>query len=495
MKDLPMHQKTFKLGKFRGSAFAKAVHEQPLDCLSVLKGPQKKVEEENLFKKWLEAYFYEHGSRLTLKPKAEWPTTFSPLERSGTEEKPKCEGGCQSFSKRGTNAYFDVLTCKVCGHQTKTRKEIMEMYEPDVCPHNVTDSRGSSKKTSRTFCLQCKTFISEIPQEEKHVRKQIAKELELKTSDTSIQAAQQLVEQDDLLLTKEEALASIEHLGSMVADMGDQIKSGDLVQALLDSVDVINERVRRSRPPVAMVAIPEQWWWKRSSPTMPIWRGPSCNLREVDIMTDNSVWAVLDEGCNATCHSKAWRENAEAKWLSQGFVVERYQSRKEYHGVGNKPIATNFCYRMPFNIYCGHWQKSLAGVLESQELPHEGFVPMLLSLPNQATLGLVKDMRNGTCVLQDYGVSTELCICKQNGLLCVNIGDMSGVLHRRTGLLTCLKHLRWGSSEYLQHFAEGSQHSCNVMPYENGHCEIEQCKKRQDRTGLMFQRFQAFMVN
>ena len=142
----------------------------------------------------------------------------------------------------------------------------------------------------------------------------------------------------------------------------------------------------------------------------------------------------MDEGCNTTCHSRQWRENAEAKFLNYGFVVERYDSKKQYHGVGDKPVETKHCYMFPFNICLGPEQRSLAGVLSSQELTHEGFVPLLLSPPNQCTMGLVKDMRNGTCVLSDYGVSVELCVAKQNGLLCIDIGNMAKVLHRRSKL-------------------------------------------------------------
>ena len=198
---------------------------------------------------------------------------------------------------------------------------------------------------------------------------------------------------------------------------------------------------------------------------MPVLKGPlRKRLRKVDIMADPGVWAILDEGCNTTCHSKMWRENAEEKYLQQGFVVERFPSKKEYHGVGGSPIQTKFCFKFPFNISCGPYDTTLAGVLHSQELGHDGFVPLLLSLGNQSTLGLVKDMRTGTCYLKDYDATLELCICEQNGLLCINIGDMSKVLYRRTELPTVVRPLRWGSTEYLEHFSNGTA-KCNAMPF------------------------------
>ena len=123
------------------------------------------------------------------------------------------------------------------------------------------------------------------------------------------------------------------------------IKPSELLKALADSIDVIHERVRK-KPAVAMVAA----YNKAMTALMPVIPGPSRALREVDIMEDGSVWATLDEGCNTTCHSRQWSENAEAKFLSYGFVVERYDSKNQYHGVGDKPVETKRCYMFPFNI-------------------------------------------------------------------------------------------------------------------------------------------------
>ena len=80
--------------------------------------------------------------------------------------------------------------------------------------------------------------------------------------------------------------------------------------------------------------------------------------------------------------------------------------------------------------------KTLCGVIESYELEfeHDNFVPLLLSLPNQATLGLTKDMRNGTASLKDYQVEIELCKAKQNNLFCINIRALGEALKYREKL-------------------------------------------------------------
>ena len=142
---------------------------------------------------------------------------------------------------------------------------------------------------------------------------------------------------------------------------------------------------------------------------------------------------------------------------------------------------TAVCSHSTFAWNLGPKQRSLAGVLSSQELTHEGFVPLLLSLPNQCTMGLVKDMRNGTCVLSDYGVSVELCVAKQNGLLCIDIGNMATVLHRSSKLPNNLRHLRWGSEEWMEAFT-GTGRQCNVMPdFPDAAIQLDHEKNKKDQ--------------
>ena len=43
---------------------------------------------------------------------------------------------------------------------------------------------------------------------------------------------------------------------------------------------------------------------------MPI-HGVNAKLREIDMLEDDGVWAILDGGCNTTCHSLGWRLNAQ----------------------------------------------------------------------------------------------------------------------------------------------------------------------------------------
>ena len=70
----------------------------------------------------------------------------------------------------------------------------------------------------------------------------------------------------------------------------------------------------------------------------------------------------------------------------------------------------------------------------------------------------------------------ELCVAKQNGLLCIDIGNMAKVLHRRSKLPTNLRHLRWGSEEWMEAF------TCNVMPdFPDAAIHLNHAKNKKDQ--------------
>lgn len=61
-------------------------------------------------------------------------------------------------------------------------------------------------------------------------------------------------------------------------------------------------------------------------------------------------------------------------------------------------------------------------------------------------------------------------------MLCVEIGDTSRVLERLSALPRLLEHLRWGSEEYIEHFAQPSR-MCHAMPYGDRHGEDKDVEK------------------
>lgn len=165
MKHVPTKETRMTTGKNRGSTYEMIVLNDSEYCKTLMQ-TQKEINDEIKMKEWLQCLFKINAGTLELKPKEAWeiPSEFKQPAPDG--EKPGCPEGCGPFPRRGSNAYLNILTCKICGKQTKTRKEIMEEYNPGECPHDVLDRRGSSKLISRTFCLQCKTFINEVTQSE-----------------------------------------------------------------------------------------------------------------------------------------------------------------------------------------------------------------------------------------------------------------------------------------------------------------------------------------
>ena len=120
----------------------------------------------------------------------------------------------------------------------------------------------------------------------------------------------------------------------------------------------------------------------------------------VDIYEDPGIWAVLDEGCNSTCHGEQWARNAEMKLNKLGYRV-RWINRdpKTYKGVGQSRTVGKKCF--PFAIELIPTSLRVPGTLTSHELKQE-VTPLLLSLPAQARLGLCKDERDGTMTMKDY---------------------------------------------------------------------------------------------
>eukprot|EP00434_Breviolum_minutum_P004941 symbB.v1.2.004358.t1/scaffold240.1/size264318/14 len=396
----------------------------------------------------------------------ETPTQMTPIRPQNAQ----CVDGC-TWSYAGSNAYVEQKTCKICGYREKRSKDKpLAIYSPETCPHQITDKRGSSKSMSRIYCLQCQSIVSEMPQQIARQRQETAKKIEASTEDT-MRLAQSLISQEDTKMPKRLAIECLKEVARQVNlyPEDEEIRASDVVKMLQDTFDTVSLKAEdQGVPPVAMMHwsgyTRDEWSnWEPENP-MPIHGCP--DLRVVDILNDDGVWAILDEGCNMTCHSKSWRMNAQQKLQNLGFTMECLVAQKEYNGVGSTATKASTMLRIPFSVKpLDEKVKTLCGVIESYELEfeHDNFVPLLLSLPNQATLGLMKDMRNGTAFLKDYQVEIELCKAKQNNLLCINIGALGEALKFREKLPRNLRPLRIGSEDWLETFS-GGKRKCLMPP-------------------------------
>ena len=145
------------------------------------------------------------------------------------------------------------------------------------------------------------------------------------------------------------------------------------------------------------------------------------NIRTVDMWSpsEKNVYGALDEGCNATCHSKAWGRLAEEKL--KGFNLSfpwMDATTKSFAGLGatTKTLGKR---KLPFCLSLDFGLDTLAGIMESHEVNTEARNPLLISLFAQATLGLVKNMRTCTCLIGSKEL--ELSRCVHTGLLLINL--------------------------------------------------------------------------
>ena len=145
------------------------------------------------------------------------------------------------------------------------------------------------------------------------------------------------------------------------------------------------------------------------------------NIKMVDMWSpsEKDVYGALDEGCNATCHSKAWGRLAEDKLKVFNLSFPWMDATtKSFAGLGatTKTLGKR---KLPFCLSLDFGCDTLAGIMESHEVNTEARNPLLISLFAQATLGLVKNMRTCACFIGSKEL--ELCRCVHTGLLLINL--------------------------------------------------------------------------
>ena len=107
----------------------------------------------------------------------------------------------------------------------------------------------------------------------------------------------------------------------------------------------------------------------------------------IDQEHDERIWATLDEGCNAACHTASWAARAERYFDMFGFQSEyRAGTRnKVFTGLGGNTVAAvgrrKFPFALAFTAERGDIHH-LTGTIESWELPGDG--PFLFPIDAQA---------------------------------------------------------------------------------------------------------------
>jgi hypothetical protein len=105
------------------------------------------------------------------------------------------------------------------------------------------------------------------------------------------------------------------------------------------------------------------------------------------------VFALLEEGCNSTCHSSTWAAEPEKKLAWFGYTMPlKDDGGRNFAGLGSGSTKTEGVRSIPFSSVLK--TDKVNGVLESHQST-AGHSPLLLSLHAQTKLGLVKDLKNG----------------------------------------------------------------------------------------------------
>ena len=318
---------------------------------------------------------------------------------------------CTRFTFQGSNAYVENKTCLDCGKsEKKKKKESKPVTDPTRCKHEVTDRRGSSKTTSRLYCKLCGTIVDEMPREEARKREAMAKSVASMRSnafDTTASVVEHEINNNSCM-TPEGTLEIMEMFRQDVEselELGEPVRIGVLFEILANAV----ECVREASPQTCFMGLLSDLNEATIENT----------LRLVDIMEDPGVWAVLDEGCNATVCGQAWIQNAKDKYARLGYDVADLQSdSKAFRGLAGDTKTLGKC-RIPFALTFLDPETKLPGVMETHVV--DGKIPLLLSQHAQAALHFTKSMGDAKCYVGNGEL--ELCRARNSGLLCVNLSE------------------------------------------------------------------------
>ena len=317
---------------------------------------------------------------------------------------------CRDFMKWGSTAYVEKKTCRDCGKVTVTPKNPTYAHDPETCTHAVTDKRGSTKSTSRTFCLLCGTHVDEMPRDEGKRREALGRAVS-QSAAPLVDLAEDLLKYErlELLLNTEDTVAvmhQFQHDCEIELEHDPNMRASVMIDILRNAIEAVMEA--RETAPAGYMAL------------SPLEDELECDaLPVVDVLNDEHVWGVLDEGCNSTVCGHDWMESCRAKLKNIGFDAPmQSDEQKAFKGLAGN-VRTKGRYRIPFALEPEGGRK-LPGVLETYVVGEPGGpTPLLLSQHAQAALGLVKDMATSTCTLGRNGPTLKLHRTKDSGLLCV----------------------------------------------------------------------------
>ena len=224
----------------------------------------------------------------------------------------------------------------------------------------TTQIFGDPANQPRTFCKKCCAFIDEAPMQIRKERVAIAKKVET-ASVRAVPIVESLVEESDGLnpVQLEELMPLFATLVTETcqSEVMTRARLHELLHQAIndvteeeDSFSLVNEdghgdpSGRELAGYVGVCLHGSDIQYPQDLVYM--------NFEEaVDIARSSHVFAVLDEGCNSTCHSKAWAVDAEARLARLGYSMPlKDDSCKSFAGLGNGNTKTEGVRSIPFSL-------------------------------------------------------------------------------------------------------------------------------------------------
>ena len=428
------HGNVFPVGQFKGLTFWDVLFDQT-GYYHHSKKHAPKSPYYDAWLNWVDKYFVVGSNGILLRdvPAETVQSRDLLVSREIGRRKPpnpplpqKCQE-CRDFTKQGSTGYTIRKTCLTCGHSETIRRDMTPMVSPENCPHDDTDHRGSSKSVHRTFCKKCCTFIDEAPIEVRRERVAIAKKVET-ASVRTLPIVESLVEETPDGLTPVQLEELMPRFATLVSEtcQSEAMTSARLHELLHQAISEVTEEDSfslvddvghhdpGSRGPAGYVGI-----CLHGSDSHYPQDLVYMNFETVDVAKSPHVFAVLDEGCNSTCHSKSWAVDAEARLARLGYHMPlKDDGCKSFAGLGSGNTKTEGVRSIPFSLLLP--DGNMNGELDSHQLS-TGNSPLLLSLHAQTKLGLVKDLEQGIITIKKQTLNVKRCA--KSGLLVLNLTE------------------------------------------------------------------------
>ena len=292
----------------------------------------------------------------------------------------KCQPCVGPYSWKGSNSYQRKSQCLICGTITVI-KHPRPGCSPEsaaaaaACPHVNVNHSGSTRTTSRVYCRDCNTYISEEPASAEtraaakkppppprpgsgythaperpniHVPRKDCRDVTKafsalvkshlnKTDEDFISQLQLEAMLSDAidLVQQDKKTSSDDDDGDVPKSTGHSKKGTGLMHQVTPvSLDVESDEDDGSAIIPAHLAEPAL----EAAGGRRVMNHP--DLETVDPTTDSRVFAFLDEGCNASCHGTIWARHAIAAFEAAGShkpVSELNTSkRRDFQGIGAK---------------------------------------------------------------------------------------------------------------------------------------------------------------